>query len=98
MLFSKKIINDEICKPQKRFKHEWQNYFIICKLRQLSEGMSMKLPCSPITNNNNKICKQMSNYHGENTMNFCYVYIPTIEFYDGLYQKLLQAQISEIIR
>ena len=29
----------------------------------------------------------MSNYHGENTMNFCYVYIPTIEFYDGLYQK-----------
>ena len=38
----------------------------------------------------------MSNYHGENTMNFCYVYIPTIEFYDGLYQKVLQAQISEI--
>ena len=32
----------------------------------------------------------MSNYHGENTMNFCYVYIPTIEFYDGLYQKVLQ--------
>ena len=32
----------------------------------------------------------MSNYHGENTMNFCYVYIPTIEFYDYLYQKVLQ--------
>ena len=40
----------------------------------------------------------MSNYHGENTMNFCYVYIPTIELYDGLYQKVLQAQISEIFR
>ena len=37
----------------------------------------------------------MSNYHGENTMNFCYVYISAIEFYDGLYQKVLQAHISE---